>query len=84
MKANWWLSLCLMVVSTGAAAAGRPVTLEEARSTALAQSLEGAELDLALAQARSVAESAWATLRPISISDSFRVRSHGQRPEQHS
>jgi outer membrane protein TolC len=64
MKANWWLSLCLMVVSTGAAAAGRPVTLEEARSAALAQSLEGAELDLALAQARSVAESAWATLRP--------------------
>jgi outer membrane protein TolC len=40
------------------------VTLEEARSAALAQSLEGAELDLALAQARSVAESAWATLRP--------------------
>jgi outer membrane protein TolC len=64
MKASWWLSLCLMVVSTGAAAAGRPVTLEEARSAALAQSLEGAELDLALAQARSVAESAWATLRP--------------------
>ncbi len=64
MKANWWLSLCLMVVSTGAAAAGRPVTLEEARRAALEQSLEGAELDLALAQARSVAESAWATLRP--------------------
>ena len=64
MKASWWLSLCLMLVSTGAAAAGRPVTLEEARSAALAQSLEGAELDLALAQARSVAESAWATLRP--------------------
>jgi len=64
MKASWWLSLCLMVVSTGAAAAGRPVTLEEARSAALERSLEGAELDLALAQARSVAESAWATLRP--------------------
>ena len=64
MKANWWLSLCLMLVSTGAAAAGRPVTLEEARREALERSLEGSELDLALAQARSVAESAWATLRP--------------------
>ena len=77
MKANWWLSLCLMVVSTGAAAAGRPVTLEEARSTALAQSLEGAELDLALAQARSVAESAWATLRPsVSVTGQLTYNDH--------
>lgn len=77
MKANWWLSLCLMVVSTGAAAAGRPVTLEEARRAALEQSLEGAELDLALAQARSVAESAWATLRPsVSVTGQLTYNDH--------
>ena len=72
MKANWWLSLCLMLVSTGAAAAGRPVTLEEARSAALAQSLEGAELDLALAQDAQV-------LRDM-IKRTFRGRQPRLRP----
>lgn len=65
------------MVVPAAEAAGRSVTLDEARRVALERSLEGAELDLALAQARSVAESAWAVLRPsLSLTGQLTYNDH--------